>query len=319
MARQRVVLVGAGIMGSHHARVISQSAESDLVALVDPFEESGRRVASRWGASWLPELPDLDDVDAVVVAAPTEHHRPIALQVLQSGTPLLIEKPVAADLGVTKEIVAEADSRDVPLMCGFLERYNPAVLTAASIIEQPLHMSSVRHSPYAPRIRTGVAWDLLVHDVDLSLRFLGSEPTTVTSSLGHFHPTSGPESEDVAEAVLGYADGGVAHVSASRVGQRKIRQISVYELDRLVEIDLLRRDVTVYRHVSENSADGEGRGYKQQTVIEIPEMVTSQEPLTAQFERFMSLARGEGDAAAERAGLLPAHVVVDRVLHGSAE
>ncbi|WP_314100537.1 Gfo/Idh/MocA family oxidoreductase [uncultured Frigoribacterium sp.] len=319
MARQRVVLVGAGIMGSHHARVISQSSESDLVALVDPFEEGGRRVAGRYGATWLPELPDLDDVDAVVVAAPTEHHRPIALEVLGSGTPLLIEKPVAADLGVTREIVTEADSRDVPLMCGFLERYNPAVLTAASIIEQPLHMSSVRHSPYAPRIRTGVGWDLLVHDVDLSLRFLGTEPTTVTSSLGHFHPTSGPDSEDVAEAVLGYADGGVAHVSASRVGQRKIRQISVYELDRLVEIDLLRRDVTVYHHVSENSADGEGRGYKQQTVIEIPEMVTSQEPLTAQFERFMSLARGEGDAAAERAGLLPAHVVVDRVLHGSAE
>jgi predicted dehydrogenase len=298
MARQRVVLVGAGIMGSHHARVISQSSESDLVALVDPFEEGGRRVAGRYGATWLPELPDLDDVDAVVVAAPTEHHRPIALEVLGSGTPLLIEKPVAADLGVTREIVTEADSRDVPLMCGFLERYNPAVLTAASIIEQPLHMSSVRHSPYAPRIRTGVGWDLLVHDVD---------------------PTSGPDSEDVAEAVLGYADGGVAHVSASRVGQRKIRQISVYELDRLVEIDLLRRDVTVYHHVSENSADGEGRGYKQQTVIEIPEMVTSQEPLTAQFERFMSLARGEGDAAAERAGLLPAHVVVDRVLHASAE
>jgi len=319
MARQRIVLVGAGIMGSHHARVISQSSEADLVALVDPFEEGGRRVASRWGAEWLPELPDLSDVDAVVVAAPTEHHRGIALDVLGTGTPLLIEKPVAADLGVTREIVAEADRRDIPLMCGFLERYNPAVLTAASIIEKPLHMSSVRHSPYAPRIRTGVAWDLLVHDVDLSLRFLGTEPATVSSSLGHFHPSSGADSEDVAEAVLGYSDGGVAHISASRVGQRKIRQITVYELDRLVEIDLLRRDVTVYRHVSENSADGEGRGYRQQTVIEIPELTTSQEPLTAQFERFLSLARGESDAAAERAGLLPAHVVVDRVLHGTPE
>jgi predicted dehydrogenase len=319
MARQRVVLVGAGIMGSHHARVVSQSDEADLVALVDPFEESGRRVAGRYGADWLPELPDLADVDAVIVAAPTEHHRGLALDVLATGTPLLIEKPVAADLTITREIVGIADERDIPLMCGFLERYNPAVLTAASILEHPLHMSSVRHSPYAPRIRTGVGWDLLVHDVDLSLRFLGDTPQSVSSSLGHFHPSSGPDSEDVAEAVLGYDDGGVAHISASRVGQRKIRQITVYELDRLVEIDLLRRDVTVYRHVSENSADGEGRGYRQQTVIEIPELTTSKEPLTAQFERFLTLVRGEGDASVERAGLLPAHIVVDRVLHGSTE
>ncbi|NRD25418.1 Gfo/Idh/MocA family protein [Frigoribacterium sp. VKM Ac-2836] len=316
MSRQRIALVGAGVMGSHHARVISQSPSADLVALVDPSPDTGRLVAERYGARWSPELPDLDDVDGVVVAAPTEYHRRIALDVLESGTPLLIEKPVAADLGVTREILAVADGRDIPLMCGFLERFNPAVLTAASIVEAPVHLTAVRHSPYAPRIRTGVGWDLLVHDVDLALRFLGDEPSRVRSSLGHFHPTSGSDSEDVAEAVLSYADGGVAHVSASRVGQRKIRQLSIYELDRLVEVDLLRRDVTVYRHVSENSADGEGRGYRQQTVIEIPEMLTSQEPLTAQFEKFLSLAAGQGDASAERASVLPAHVVVDQVISG---
>jgi hypothetical protein len=96
------------------------------------------------------------------------------------------------------------------------------------------------------------------------------------------------------------------------VGQRKIRLLSIYELDKLVEVDLLRRDVTVYRHVSE-SADLEGRGYRQQTVIEIPELLTSQEPLTTQFERFLDIIDGRVDAAEERATILPPHRVIDQV------
>lgn len=308
--QKRVVLVGAGSMGANHARVIANSASARLVALVDPNEEVGRTAADRYGAVWTPELPSLSDVDAVVVAAATESHRTLALDVLDQGVPLLVEKPVTADLPSTEEIVALAQSRDIPLMCGLLERYNPAVLTALSILDAPFHIAITRHSPYAPRIRTGVAWDLLVHDVDLAIRFMGDTPVAVDSRLGYFHPASIEGSEDVAESVLQFGNGGIAQISASRVGQRKIRQMSIYEAERLIEVDLLRRDVTVYHHVSENSADGAGRGYKQQTVIEIPELVSGQEALSAQFDRFLSLIDGAADAEAERASILPAHRVI---------
>jgi predicted dehydrogenase len=233
--------------------------------------------------------------------------------VLGAGVPLLIEKPVADSLLRTQEILAMADAADLPFMCGLLERYNPAVLTAMSLIDHPFHVSATRHSPYAPRIRTGVSWDLLVHDVDLEIRIMGGAPVAIESKLGYFHPDSQPGSEDVAETLLEFADGGVAQASASRVGQRKIRQLSIYEHNRLVEVDLLRRDVTVYHHVSEDSADGAGRGYRQQTIIEIPELVTSKEALTTQFERFTGIVRGELDAAAERATILPPHAVIDSV------
>jgi predicted dehydrogenase len=222
---------------------------------------------------------------------------------------------VADSLQRTQEIVALADERDLPLMCGLLERYNPAILTARALVDEPIHVTATRHSPYAPRIRTGAAWDLLVHDVDLAIQIMSSAPEHVAATRGFFHPSSTTDSEDVAETIMTFPSGAVAQVSASRVGQRKIRQLSIYELDRLIEIDLLRRDVTIYRHVSENSVD-EGRGYRQQTVIEIPELVSSREPLTTQFERFLDVIDGTADAARERRSIIPSHAVIDRVISG---
>jgi predicted dehydrogenase len=312
-ARCRVLLVGAGNMGSHHARVISQSPRAKLEVLVDPRKSVGTTVASRYGATWAPELPDLDDIDVVVIAAATEAHYDLAMATLHSKKALLIEKPVSDSLLRTTDILSLADANDVPLMCGLLERFNPAVLTARNFIEEPLHVTATRHSPYAARIRTGVAWDLLVHDIDLAINVMGTDPLEVDAKLGFFHPDSVAGAEDVAETILRFDGGALAHISASRVSQRKIRQLSIYEPERLIEVDLLRRDVTVYHHVSENSVD-EGRGYRQQTIIEIPELISSEEPLTAQFNHLIDIVEGKADAATERATILPSHRVIDRII-----
>lgn len=299
-------------MGSLHARVISGSEKAELATLVDPREDVGREVAERFGTEWRPELGDLKGIDGVVVAAATEAHPELARQVLESGVPLLVEKPVADSLESTLEIIALSERLGVPMMCGLLERFNPAVLTARKLIDEPVYTNASRHSPYAPRIRTGVAWDLLVHDVDLAIQLLG-EPVRVGGAVEQFHPSSAPGAEDVAEAVLGFENGGIAHVSASRIGQRKIRTLSIHELDKLIEVDLLRRDVTVYHHVSDQAAQPDGRGYRQQTVIEIPELVTSTEPLAAQLTHFTGLIAGTVDADAERRSIVPSHRVVEQL------
>lgn len=312
-AQHRVLLVGAGNMGSHHARVVSQSSRAKLSVLVDPRKSVGAAIAGRYGATWAPELPELENIDVVVIAAATEAHYALAMEVLKSKKALLIEKPVSDSLLRTEEILALANANDLPLMCGLLERFNPAVLTARNFIEDPLHVTATRHSPYAARIRTGVAWDLLVHDVDLAINIMGTAPLEVDAKLGFFHPDSVAGAEDVAETILRFDGGTLAHISASRVAQRKIRQLSIYEPERLIEVDLLRRDVTVYHHVSENSVD-EGRGYRQQTIIEIPELISSEEPLTAQFNHLLDVVDGKADATEERETILPSHQVIDRVI-----
>lgn len=306
----RVALIGTGTMGSLHARVISRNDRSKLVRVIEPREAAGRAVAERWDAHWSPELDSLSDVDAVVLAAGTETHPRLAREVLRQRKPVLIEKPVAAALSDTEEILTIAAAHDVPLMCGFVERFNPAILTAMALVEQPVHLMSRRHGPYAPRIRTGVAWDLLVHDVDIAIRFFGgAEPVGIKATSGYFEPRSSDGAEDTVDALLSFPRG-VASVSASRLGQHKVRSLVIAELDRSVEIDLLRRDVTIYRHVSHDTATSDGLGYRQQTVIEIPELVSAGEPLAAQWEHFLNLREGGADLAEERTSILPAHRTV---------
>jgi hypothetical protein len=104
----------------------------------------------------------------------------------------------------------------------------------------------------------------------------------------------------------------VTNVSASRVSQHKVRRLSIAEESRLVEVDMLRNSVTIYRHVL-NEASPDGLSYRQQTIIEIPALVSSREPLAAQFDHFLDLAAGLADPAAERQAILPAHRVIERL------
>ncbi|MFG3419413.1 Gfo/Idh/MocA family protein [Micromonospora sp. NPDC049460] len=313
-AKVRFALVGTGMMGSLHARVIAQSDRAELARVIEPRRSVGQQIAERYGAGWAPNADDLSDVDAVVIAAPTEFHHGLADQVLAADKPLLIEKPVCGSLAETEEIVATAGKRGVPLLCGLLERFNPAVLTALALVDRPVHLTATRHSPYAPRIRTGVAWDLLIHDVDLAIQaFGGEEPVGVRGTFGHFHPDSLAEAEDVAETVLNFGSGALANVSASRIGQRKVRTLVISEVDRLIEADLIRKDVTIYRHVSSDAATPDGRGYRQQSIIEVPELLTNREPLAAQLDHFLDIVAGTADADVERQRILPAHRVVGRL------
>lgn len=314
MAGPAVGLVGAGSMGALHARVVHSSPRADLAVVVEPCEQVGRAVAERYGARWTPDLAGLAGVDAVIVAAATSAHHPLALQVIDAGLPLLVEKPMADSLAHSEEIVAAAAAAGLPLMCGLLERYNSAVVTAARLTRDPVHVSALRHSPYAPRIPTGVAWDLLVHDVDIALRLFGDEPASVDARFGYFHPNSLAGAEDLAEIQLAFPGGQLAALSASRIGQRKLRNLTITEVDRAIEVDLLRQTVTIYRHVDAEAASDDGLGYRQQTVIEIPAITSLGEPLAVQLSRFLDLVEGSGDAAAEREAILPAHRVVARAL-----
>jgi predicted dehydrogenase len=310
----RIALVGTGTMGTLHARVLSGNDRVELTRVIDPREEAGRAVADRFGTKWTPELGSLSDVDAVVLASATEAHHELAQEILGQGKPLLVEKPVANSFELAEEIVWLSATKDVPLMCGLLERYNPAVMTALALVGEPVHLMAMRHGPYAPRIKTGVAWDLLVHDVDIAIQFFGgATPSRVTSGAGYFHPQSAAGAEDTIETVLSFPTG-LAAVSASRLGQKKVRSLVVSELDRMIEIDLLRRDVTIYRHISHDSVTEDGLGYRQQTVIEIPELVSAREPLATQLDRVVDLIEGKVDAAEERDSILPSHRVVADVL-----
>jgi predicted dehydrogenase len=313
MSTINIALVGSGSMGLNHARVIATGPDTALSVVVEPREDVGRSVADRHSAKWVPELTDTQGIDAVVVAASTEHHHALVVPLLEAGMPVLVEKPVCASLGQTLEVLHVAERKGVPLMCGLLERFNPAVIVARAMVSEPRYARAERHSPYAPRIKTGVGWDLLVHDVDLIAQLFGGQrPESINVEVGYFHPESQSGAEDVVEAALVFGDGAIATASASRIGQRKVRTLVIQEIGRMIEVDLLRRGVTSYRHLTLDGDEGRG-GYRQVTEMEVPE-VTGAEPLVSQLAHFVRLLRGDVDMDVERSSIVSAHEIVDRAL-----
>jgi predicted dehydrogenase len=308
----KIALIGSGSMGKNHARVIAASDRTELAIVIDPDETSGRATAASYGAVWAPELSGLDQVDAAVIAAPTEFHHGLAQDVIAAGLPLLVEKPVCPSLAQTQELVDASILAGTPLMCGLLERFNPAVRVAMQMIAAPVYVRATRHSPYAPRIKTGVAWDLLVHDVDLVVRAFGGEhPESLDVRAGQFHGSSVPGAEDIVETTMGFGNG-IASVSASRLGQTKVRSMVIQELDRMIEVDLLRRGLTSYRHAVIEADEGHS-GFRQFTEMEVPD-IAGPEPLVGQLHHFVDLIEGRVDQDVERRSFLPAHRVVDEVL-----
>ena len=207
----------------------------------------------------------------------------------------------------------QSEKLGVPLMCGLLERYNPGILTAMSLLEEPLHVTAQRHSPYVARIRSGVATDLLIHDADIAVRMMGAEPVLVRGSFGYLHPDSDPGSEDVAEALLTFGTGAIADLSASRMSQRKVRSFAVSELNRLVEVDMLRNTVTLYHHVVDEKPRA---GHDLQAADDHRDPAAGERAGAAGRPAGPFRRPGPGDDAdadAERAGILPSHRVVDAV------
>jgi len=308
-ATLRVGVIGAGVMGSAHARVINDSPKTDLAFVVDPDASRAEQVASRFDVPWSSDLDDFARCDAVVIATPTEHHLEWSIRALEAGRPVLVEKPISDQISEARKCVEVATARGLPLMCGLLERYNPAFVALRGVVSDPVFVTAERSSPYSDRIRTGVASDLMIHDLDLTVLLMKRRPQSLQAHFAYCHPDSDFDSEDVAQAVLTFEDGVFASLTASRFGQRKVRSFTIAELDRMIEVDLLRNDITVYRHVANDAID-DGPGYRQQTVIEIPFVPRLDEPLVTQLNRFVDVVNGVEDAGAELATLLAPHELI---------
>src|SRR5689334_22132449 len=129
----RVGVIGAGVMGSAHARVVNSSPRTELAFVVDPDGARAEQVANRLGVPWSIDLANFDGCDAVVVATATEHHLEWTIRALEADRPVLVEKPLSNQIGEARKIVVLATERGLPLMCGLLERYNPAFVALRGV------------------------------------------------------------------------------------------------------------------------------------------------------------------------------------------
>jgi predicted dehydrogenase len=243
--RVRIGVIGVGVMGYNHARVLAEMPRVELVAVVDPDRDQATRVANAVGCEAVADHKSLIDlgIDAAVIAAPTHLHHSIALDVIGAGVHALVEKPIAPTVEEGRQIVAAARTQGVTLMVGHVERFNPAVQAIKQAIagEQILSIAITRVGPFPPRMsNVGVVIDLAVHDIDLIRWFTESDIVEVQPQLSSARATR----EDIALLQFRTASGVLAHINTNWLTPFKARTVHVATHDKYVIGDLLTRQVT---------------------------------------------------------------------------
>jgi UDP-N-acetylglucosamine 3-dehydrogenase len=244
-AALRVGVIGVGIMGSNHARVLTSLSGVNLVGVADP-EGGQRELVTR--VIGCPAVSDVEallklGVDAVTIAAPTHLHREIALACLDRGVHVLVEKPIASSVEEGHAIISAARRAGLTLMVGHVERFNPAVQAIKKAIhgEDILSIAITRVGPFPPRMsNVGVVIDLAVHDIDLISWFTDSEIIEVQSQLS----CAIAEREDIALLQFRTASGVLANINTNWLTPFKARNVTVATRGKYVMGDLLTRQVT---------------------------------------------------------------------------
>lgn len=309
-----VVVVGAGFMGANHARVLSALPGARLAAVVDRDAERGRRVAAEFGCDHAPTMREIEGgVDAAIIATPTETHCSLAVEALALGWHVLVEKPFTPSIEEAEEIVAAADDAGRLLAVGHIERFNPACLDLPRFVTEPLFIQTRRLSPYADRVQEGVVRDMMIHDIDLVLWLADSPPVRVSADVAAWRSGT----EDLATATVVFESGLVAHLTATRIGQDKVRQVDILQPDSLVNVDLLRQDITIRRQATAEYPDTGARRLKEASVMEIPYLEHRGEPLWLELSDFVeAVGSGRRPLVDGRAGLA-ALALCERILEAA--
>jgi predicted dehydrogenase len=240
----RAAVIGVGYLGKHHARIYSELGDVELAAVVDLDGEKAGAIAAPLGSLSSTDYRDvLPNVDIISIVTPTTTHFPIALECLRAGKDLLIEKPITVTVEEADILEREAEKRGLILQVGHLERYNPAVLAASSMIDEPLFMESERLSPFMGRgTDVDVTLDLMIHDVDIMLSLMPF-PLKEVKAVGAKVLT---EKFDVAKAWLEFENGSAALATVSRLSGEKVRKLRVFQEDSYVLVDYQHAQVRRY-------------------------------------------------------------------------
>ncbi|MDY6783862.1 MAG: Gfo/Idh/MocA family oxidoreductase [Cyanobacteriota bacterium] len=289
----RIGAIGVGNMGQHHARVLSLLKDVEFVGVSDINIERGLALASKYRVRFFENYLDLlPHIDAACIAVPTRLHYPVGMNCLKAGVHTLIEKPIAASIEEAESLVNAAAESDCILQVGHIERFNPAFQELAKVLktEELLALEAHRMSPYSNRANdVSVVLDLMIHDIDLLLELARAPVVKLTAS-----GSSASESKylDYVTATLGFANGMVATLTASKVTHRKIRRIAAHCKNSLTEADFLNNEILIHRQTTANCMTDYGQVlYRQDGLIE--KVYTSNiEPLHAELEHFVGCVRG---------------------------
>jgi predicted dehydrogenase len=249
MNKLRVGVVGVGHIGSNHARIYSELASAaDFTAIYDVDLARANSISRKFGGKVVQSLEEFAElVDAASIATPTSSHYRTAMQLLERGKHLLVEKPITENPEQASELAGLAAQSGLILQVGHVERFNPVLSALEARLTHPRFIEAHRLSPYPNRSTDiGVVLDLMIHDLEIILHLVRS-PVQSIDAVGI--PVLS-KSEDIANARIRFADGCVANVTSSRISPERMRKIRVFQEDAYLSLDYENQSGEIYRRES---------------------------------------------------------------------
>ncbi|MDZ7265751.1 MAG: Gfo/Idh/MocA family oxidoreductase [candidate division KSB1 bacterium] len=301
MAVIRIGVAGVGRLGALHAARLREIAGVELAGVFDVNQQRARQVAAEHGTRAFATLPELlASCEALTIAVPTSEHFATAQVALQAGRHVLIEKPVTATSAQARQLIALAQAHNLILQVGHIERFNGALRALAGFPLAPRFIESHRMASFDPRgTDVAVVLDLMIHDIDIILNLVRSTLTRVDAN-GVAVVSHEP---DIANARLQFANGCVANVTASRISQKKMRKLRLFQRDAYISVDFLQGFSEIFRLTApEESVPGQAfplvlgrldQGARPRQIIYEKREAPEGNALRLELESFARAIRGE--------------------------
>ena len=241
----RVGVIGVGHLGEYHVQKYKAIPHVELVGVMDSNRDRANEIAAHYQTKAYEDLNDiLKRVEAVSLAVPTEVHFNVARHILEAGIHILIEKPITYNLEDADCLLQMAKERNRVLQVGLVERFNPAVVQMEALLTRPIFVESHRMNQFTTRgIDVDVVLDLMIHDLDIFLHIVPSEVKEV-HAVGMSVLTG---KTDIANVRIIFENGTVANLTASRVSNKTLRKIRVFQPDAYLSINCVKRQLHVIR------------------------------------------------------------------------
>jgi predicted dehydrogenase len=248
MSEVKVGVVGTGYLGKLHTKLIRDVESANLIGVYDRDESAAEFVATEFNTKTFATLEELlNAVDAVVIVASTKAHYELVKTALERNVHVFVEKPITSEIWEAEEIVELAESRKLKLQVGHIERFNSALVSLEKYNLNPKFIQTDRLAQFNPRgTDVAVVLDLMIHDIDIILSLVKSNVKYISAS--GVNVVS--DSLDIANARIEFENGAVANVTSSRISQKKMRKMRIFQKDAYIALDFNSGVSEIYRLVS---------------------------------------------------------------------
>lgn len=248
MSKLKVGVIGTGHLGKLHIKMFKSIENCELIGIYDSDPEQIQTVSAEFNIPAANSFEDLlKKVDAVSIAATTTAHYNIAKKCFEDGIHVFIEKPITVTIKEAEELVEMSEKKNLNLQVGHIERFNPALVAMEKYIDEPRFIQTDRLAQFNPRgTDVAVVLDLMIHDIDIILSLVKSDVTDV-----HANGVAVVSDHlDIANARLQFENGAVANVTASRISQKKMRKMRIFQRDSYIALDFVTGVAEAYRLMS---------------------------------------------------------------------